>query len=444
MSVARSLRRLSYLVALIGGVASLAVAEAPLPRATVSVMTLEGAINPVAAERVDEAIAAAADAGHAALVVRLDTPGGLDTSMRQIVKAIQASPVPVIVYVAPSGSRAASAGAFITLSAHVAAMAPGAAIGAASPVNMGGEAMDKTMKKKVTNDAVAYIRSLAEARGRNADMAERFVKTADSITETVALRENVIDRIAVDLPTLLAAVDGMTVATAAGEVTLATAGAATVTIEIDWRHQILGALADPNVAYILMMLGFYGLFFELSNPGAIFPGVVGAIALILAFYALQALPINYAGAALILLAFILFGLEVFVPSFGALTIGGLVAFVLGSLMLVDSPEEYMSVSLAIILPTALSTAAFFAFLVGAAARAQFRHVSSGKETYIGKRGVADSDLGADRPGTVLFEGDLWRGVTDGEPVAAGETVVVTGINGLTLTVRPADHPPGSA
>lgn len=400
------------------------------------VITVNGAINPVAAEYIVKSIATAeADPTVETLVIQLDTPGGLDTSMRQIVKELQRTPMPVIVYVAPSGSRAASAGAFITMAAHVAAMAPGTNIGAASPVNMGGEGMDVTMKKKVTNDAAAYIRSLAEAHGRNADAGEEMVRRGASMQETMALAENVVDLVAADLPALLAMVDGRVVKTAAGERKLATKGLAVKRLDMNWREKIFDALADPNIAYMLMMLGFYGLFFELSNPGTVLPGLLGAICLILAFYSLQTLPISYAGALLILLALIMFMLEIWIPSYGMLTLGGLISLILGSLMLVDSPEEYMRISLSMVLPVSVGTAAFFFFLVGSGIRAQYRKSITGMEGLIGEEGIAETDISMDSPGTVTAQGDIWSAVPQDGPITKGERVVVVGQKGLTLTVK---------
>ncbi|HZR45446.1 MAG TPA: ATP-dependent Clp protease proteolytic subunit, partial [Candidatus Manganitrophaceae bacterium] len=272
----------------------------------IHVITYDGIINPVSSELFTTAIAQAEQAGAEALVFQIDTPGGLDTSMRDIIKAMIASEVPIVVYVAPSGSRAASAGVFITLAAHLAAMAPGTNIGAAHPVAMGGGQMDEEMKKKVENDAAAYIRSLAERRGRNAAWAEKAVRESVSITEQEAVKLNIVDFVANDLPDLIKKIDGRTVTTARGKRLLSTAGAEVVKNPIGFRLRVLKTISDPNVAYILMLVGVTGLIAELYSPGAVLPGVVGAISLILAFYAFQTLPINYAGLLLILLAGVLF------------------------------------------------------------------------------------------------------------------------------------------
>jgi len=305
--------------------------------ADIIIIKADGVINRIMSEfiakSIDEAVTEKADA----LVIELDTPGGLDSSMRSIVKSIEASEVPVVVYVSPSGARAASAGVFITLSAHVAAMAPGTNIGAAHPVGVGGK-MDKTMAEKAENDAAAYIRSIAEKKGRNSKWAEKAVRESVSITQTQALELHVIDVVAPNLSSLLEAIDGRTVETPAGKHTIKTKGVKIRHKEMGLRHKILNIISDPNVAYLLMLLGFYGIFFEFTNPGAIFPGVFGAIALILALYSFQPdiLPVNYAGLLLIILAIILFILEVKITSHGALTIGGVIAMTIGSLMLFET------------------------------------------------------------------------------------------------------------
>lgn len=425
---------LFHIALLWAGVALLSVASVADSKHIVAI-TINGAINPVVAEHISKSIASAeADKSVEALVIEMDTPGGLDTSMRQIVKDIRKSQVPVIVYVAPSGSRAASAGAFIMLTAHVAAMAPGTNVGAASPVNMGGEGMDKTMKRKVTNDAAAYIRSIAEANGRNADIAEDMVRKGSSIAETEAVKNNVADLIAKDMTELLNMIDGRVVKLSNGERALATKGLTVKRVEMTLRQKIFDALANPNIAYMLMMLGFYGLFFELSNPGAVLPGLLGAVCLILAFYSLQTLPINYAGALLILMAVVMFMLELWVPSYGMLTLGGLVTLIMGSLMLIDSPEDYLRISLTVILPISLFTAAFFFFLVGSGIRAQRGKVITGAEGMVGMEGVAETAISSAEPGKVFVEGDIWNAVTNGENISTGDKVRVTGMKGLTLVV----------
>ena len=313
---------------------------------SVIVITVSDAITPVTAEYIGKGIDMAADRKAAALVIELDTPGGLDTAMREIIVKMLGSDVPVIVYVSPSGARAASAGVFITLAAHVAAMAPGTNMGAAHPVSLGQGKMDEEMAAKVTNDAAAYIRSIAEKRGRNADWAEEAVRKSVSVTEKEAVKKKIVDLVAEDLTALLKAIDGREVVTATMRKTLKVADATVKREPMGVRLKFLSIITNPNVAYILMILGFYGLFFELSSPGAIFPGVFGGICLILAFYAFQALPVNYAGLMLIVLAIILFLAEIKVVSYGVLTIGGVISMILGSVMLIDAPGDvpYMRIS----------------------------------------------------------------------------------------------------
>jgi membrane-bound serine protease (ClpP class) len=400
--------------------------------ATVAVATYEGVINPVAAEYLTQVIADAEKDHAQAVVIQLDTPGGLDTSMRMIIKEMSAAEVPIIVYVSPVGARAASAGVFITLAAQIAAMAPGTNIGAAHPVSMGGGEMDKEMKKKVENDAAAYIKSIAQKHGRNVQWAEDAVRESVSATETEALKLKIIDLIAGDLTALLAAVDGKTVQTAAGQSTLHTKSAALKKIPMTRRLKILNALSDPNIAYILMLLGTYGLIFELSSPGAILPGVVGAICIILAFYSFQALPINYAGLLLILAAIVMFIAEIKVPSYGLLTVGGVVSMVLGSLMLIRTDLPSMQVSLWVILPTAIATAGFFVLVIGMAWKTHKQKPVAGIEGFIGRSGIAQTEI---RPsGQVLIQGEIWEAVSS-EPVRKGETVEVTEIEGLKLHVK---------
>jgi len=420
----------SGLLVLAGTVPAVDKSQAPV----VDLLTYDGVINPVAAEYIADGIVAAESAHRAAVVLQLDTPGGLDTSMRIIIKAINASTVPVIVYVSPSGSRAASAGTFITLAAHIAAMAPGTNIGSAHPVSMGGGEMDEEMKKKVENDAAAYIQSIAEKRGRNAAWAEEAVRKSVNVTEEEAVKLRIVDLVAADVPALLAAVDGRTVETSDGKKQLATKGADIVRTPLSWRLRLLNALIDPNVAYVLMLLGTYGLLYELMSPGAILPGVVGSICLILAFYAFQTLPINYAGLLLILLAIILFVAEIKVPSYGLLTVGGIIAMFLGSLMLIKSDFSYLQVSMKVIVPSVLGTALFFLFVVGMAVRTFGARPVTGAEGLVGGHGIARSDLSP--TGTVFIHGELWDAQSS-ETVRQGDEVVVTAVEGLRLKVTRA-------
>jgi len=396
------------------------------------VINVNGVINPVSAEFIGKSIRKANENKVEALVIELDTPGGLDTSMRSIVKDIVASGVPVIVYVSPGGSRAASAGVFITLAAHVAAMAPGTNIGAAHPVGIG-EKMDKTMAEKATNDAVAYIKSIAEQRGRNAKWAEDAVRKSVSATEKDALKEHIIDLVAKDLNALLSDVDGQQVQTAYGTKVLHTRNAAVIREEIGIRQKILNLISDPNIAYILMLLGFYGLFFELTNPGSLFPGVIGSICLILAFYAFQTLPVNYAGLLLIILAIILFILEIKIVSHGILTIGGVIAMVIGSLMLFEPSSPFIKLSFYVILPAVLVTALFFTVTISLAIKAYRRKPVTGAEGLIASPGTAETDI-TDTGGTVLLHGERWAAYSD-EHISKDEHIIVISVSGLKVKVR---------
>lgn len=396
------------------------------------VITVNGVINPVTAEYITKSIRKAVKNNAEALVIELDTPGGLDTSMRNIVKEIIGSDVPIIVFVAPSGARAASAGVFITLAAHIAAMAPGTNIGAAHPVALG-EKMDKTMAEKVTNDAAAYIKSIAEKRGRNVRWAEDAVRKSISATETEALKERIIDLIAKDINSLLNAIDGRKVQTTLGEKILKTGNATVNREEMGLRLKILALISDPNVAYILMLLGFYGLFFELTNPGAIFPGVIGGICLILAFYAFQTLPVNYAGLLLIILAIILFILEVKIVSHGVLTIGGIISMVIGSLMLFESPGPFIKLSIYLILPAAIATALFFTLTIRLALKAHRRKPVTGTEGLVGEEGIARTEI-TDKGGTALVHGEIWQAFSD-ERIERDDKIVVEAVKGLKIKVR---------
>jgi membrane-bound serine protease (ClpP class) len=396
------------------------------------VATVEGVINPVASEFIGKSIEDAQERGAEVLVIELDTPGGLMDSMRDIIKKMIASDVPVVVFVSPSGARAASAGAFITLASHVAAMAPQTNIGAAHPVGVGQD-MDETMSEKVTNDAVAYIKSLAERRGRNTQWAEDAVRKSISSTEQEALKANVIDLVTDNTETLLRDINGWKVETAAGEKVLNTEAADIVRVEMGVRHKILDLISNPNVAYILMILGFYGLFFELTNPGAIFPGVTGAICLILAFYAFQTLPVNYAGLLLILLAVVLFIMETQITSYGLLTIGGIGSMILGSLMLFESGSPFIQLSLSVIIASVLVTAAFFLIVIRLVVKAYRRRPATGMEGLVGEKAIAHTDISPEG-GQVALHGEFWR-ASAGEHIGKGEKVVVESMDGLKVKVK---------
>lgn len=397
------------------------------------IATYEGIINPVAAEYLHDAIASAQETDAHVLIIKLDTPGGLDTSMRLIVKDITNAAIPVVVFVAPSGGRAASAGVFITMAAHVAAMSPGTNIGAAHPVAMGGGEMDTTMKEKVENDSAAYIKSIAEQRGRNVAWAEDAVRKSVSVTEQEALKLKIIDLVAEDLPDLLTQLHGRRVALPGGPLTMVTAGLEIRPFPMGLRLELLKALSDPNIAYLLMTIGTIGMLAELYNPGAILPGIVGAISLILAFYSLQSLPVNYAGVLLFILGIVFFVLEATVTSYGLLAIGGVVSLTLGSLMLIKSDAEFFQVSWTVIVPVIITTAAVSLFIVGMGVRALRRSPQTGAESMVGAVGVAKTALCPD--GKLAIHGELWDAVSD-TPVQPGGSAKVLRIEGLTLYVTP--------
>ena len=399
----------------------------------VDVYPVEGVINPVTVEFMTGSIAKSAEEGATAVVFQLDTPGGLVESTRLIVKSLLNADIPVVVYVSPSGARAASAGTFITMAGHIAAMAPGTNIGAAHPVSGEGKDIEGDMRKKAENDIAAFARSIADKRGRNADWAEQAVRESVSITETDALEQNVIDIVAEDVPDLLAQIDGRTIAVGGDEVTLRTAQAEIRYRQMSWRQQVLAVVTHPQIALMLLSIGSLGLLIELYNPGLIFPGVIGAISVLLAFYSLQTLPVNYAGLALIGLAFILFILESQIPSFGMLTIGGLVSMFLGALMLIDSPEDYLRIPLSTIFVVVGTTGGLMALVVGAAARSFSRQPVTGQEGMIGATGVVKKRI--DPTGTVALQGTLWTAQSH-IPIDVDAAVRVEAVNGLKLTVVP--------
>ena len=405
--------------------------------APVAVVPVEGAIGPATADFVRRAIERAATDGSQLVVLRIDTPGGLDVSMREIIKAILASPVPVASFVAPSGARAASAGTFILYASHVAAMAPGTNLGAASPVSlMGGGGSEKdgkkgedTMTKKVTNDAVAYIRGFAQLRHRNVDWAEKAVREAVSLPAEEALKMKVIDYVAADVPALLKQIDGKTV----DKKKLELAGAEIRQVQSDWRTEFLAIITNPSVAYLLILVGVYGLLFEFMNPGLVMPGVVGVIALLIAAYALHLLPVNYAGLALMLLGIGFMVAEAFFPAYGSLGIGGLIAFVVGSIMLIEERNlPGFEIPYALIGGVAAASAGFLIFAFGMLMRSRRRPVVSGREHMIGASGEALEDFEGE--GWARVRGESWR-VRAAGAVQRGERLRVTSIDGLVLTVE---------
>jgi membrane-bound serine protease (ClpP class) len=433
------------LAILLSGLNSLAVPEkkettekqappavaAPVQQKVIYLIKIDAPITPVVAEYIIKSIDTATADKAEALIIELNTPGGLLDATNDIVIRMMASEIPLVVYVAPSGGRAASAGVFITMAANIAAMAPTTHIGAASPVQLEGK-MDETMQKKAMNDTTAMARGIAEKRGRNAKWAEDAVRKAISSTETEALKLGVIDLIAPDVPTLLKEIDGKDVDVVVGKKSIRSAGAKIVEINMGFRYRLLEIISNPNIAYILMILGFYGLYFELSNPGAIFPGVAGAICLILAFYALHTLPINYAGLMLIILGIGLFIAEAFITSHGVLGVGGTISMLFGSLMLIDSSAPALQISWIVIIPAVAASALLFIITVTVAVRVYREKPNTGKAGMIGMQAVAKTDVRAD--GQVFMRGEYWSAWSD-EPIQKGEKVTVLSIKGLKLKVK---------
>ena len=424
--------------------------------------TIEGAIGPAAVDYLKRGFSQAQDRGAPLIIIQMDTPGGLDTAMRDIIRAIIASPIPVATYVAPGGSRAASAGTYILYASHVAAMAPGTNLGAATPVQIGGapgvedfndddddnaddekaeeendEEPDRrpAMERKLIEDAVAYIRALADMRGRNADWAEKAVRESVSLGATEALELNVIDHVAENVDDLLAQIHGREVKVAVGTVTLDTKDLIVTRVDPDWRNELLAIITNPNIAYILMLVGIYGLIFELANPGSIVPGVLGAICILVALFAFQALPINYAGAALMLLGVAFMVAEAFMPSFGILGIGGLVAFALGSLLLVDTGVEAYEISMTLVIGVSIVSFAVFFGIASMALRAYRMRVTAGREQLLGIEAVAAADF-VDGRGKVRVLGELWNAESE-EAIRKGDSVKVTAVDGLHLQVSRA-------
>jgi membrane-bound serine protease (ClpP class) len=405
-------------------------------RNSIHLIKIDGVINPVATEYILESIEKAEDANVELLIIEMDTPGGLMVSMHDIVKGILGADVPIAVYVSPSGSRAGSAGVFITIAAHIAAMAPGTNIGSAHPVNMSGsQDTSQVMEEKIVNDAVAHIRSVAQKRGRNADWAESAVRESANITEKEAVRLNVVEYIVPTVDSLLIAINGKEVEVLSGIRVLDTENARIESYEMNWRQKALDILSDPNILYILFLIGITGISLELYNPGSILPGVVGGICIILFLYSVQTIPVNIAGILLIIFSAILFLLEIKIPSYGLLTIGGVVSLVLGSLMLVDSPLPFLQISWKVILGATITITLFFIFAIGFAIRAYRKKPSTGKEGLVGEEGVTIEALSP--TGQIEVHGEIWKAVSD-QKIKKGQQVIVEEVDAqhLRLKVKP--------
>ena len=401
-----------------------------------NVITVEGVITSPTAKYIANSIESAQKDGAEGLIILLDTPGGLDTAMRDIAKSILNAPLPVIVFVSPPGARAASAGVIITEAAHIAAMAPGTNIGAAHPVSIGiggsAEDKDKTMSKKIENDAAAYARSIAKTRGRSEEWVEKAVRKSESITAEEALKLNVIDLIAPDVEKLLAAIDQKEVNLAKGKKKISTKNAVIINKKMGTRQGILAAISDPNISYILLLIGLAGLYFELSTHGAILPGVIGGISLLLAFFGLSSLPVNYTGILMIIFGVILFIAEIKVMSHGMLTVGGIISLIMGSLLLFDTTEPALRLSLQVLVPAVLVASGFFIVVIWLAVKAQLRKHYTGAESMIGSEAEVVTDITDE--GKVFLNGEYWKATSE-KPVKKGSKVRVVKVEGLSLIVE---------
>lgn len=424
---------ITILIFLLLGSVFAAIEDRGNDRESIHVIEVDGIINPVSAKYIVRSIDLAHEENAQCLIIVLDTPGGLMESMRQIVKKMLSAEIPVVVYVAPSGARAASAGVFITMAAHVAAMASSTNIGAAHPVTLGGKEQDKAMMEKIVNDTVAYAKSIARKRGRNDEWAAKAVEKSVSITEEEALKLKVIDLISPSLDNLILQLNGRKIAMDEKKVlVLNTKDAKINQISMTWKDKLLDAISHPQIAYLLFLLGMMGIYFEISNPGAILPGVIGGISIILAFFALQVLPVNYAGLALMILGVILFIAEIKVTSYGLLSVAGIFSLLMGSIMLIDNPTEYLRLSWQVIIPAVAVSAGFFIFAVTMAIRSRLKKPTTGIEGLAGRIGIAESDFRPD--GRVAVYGEIWSAESE-DKIKKGDKVEVIRVNKLRLTVK---------
>lgn len=428
------LKKISYaLIAVFILTSVLAIAQEKRP--VFNVITVDGVITSPTAKYIASSIEQASKDKAEALIILLDTPGGMDTAMRDIAKSLLNAPLPVIVYVYPSGARAASAGVIITTAAHIAAMAPGTNIGAAHPVSIGiggSGNVDKTMSDKIENDAAAYVRSIAKTKGRSEEWVEKAVRKSESITAEEALKLNVIDLVAIDIEKLLAAINGKEVVVAGNKKKLNTKNAELNDKEMSTRQRILSAISDPNISYLLLLIGLAGLYFEFSTPGAILPGVIGGISLLLAFFGLSTLPVNYTGILLIIFGIILFIAEIKVMSSGLLTVGGVISLVLGSLLLFDSPEPALRLSFQVLIPAVVVASGFFIVVIWLAVKAQMRKHFTGAEAMIGEEVDVVRDI--DKEGEVFIKGEYWKARSDA-PIPKGAKAKIIKVDGMKLTVE---------
>ncbi len=416
------------------------IAAAQVP-GDIYLLRLEGTINPITAQYIVDGIQEAEINQAECIIIQMDTPGGLDNSMRRIIKEILNSSTPIVLYVFPQGARAASAGAFIMLAANIAVMAPGTNIGAAHPVAIGEGQIDEETRSKIVNDAAAYIKSITNIRGKNEELAEKFVRESISITEQEALENNIIDFVAVDLDQLLFMLDGVKTTTRSGEIRLNTLNKDIFKYEMSIKDLFLHALTNPNIAYILLFLGIYGILGEFSSPGTFFPGIFGTICLILAFVSFQMIPINIAGIFLIVVGIVLFIFEIYTPTFGLLTIGGITSLTLGSFMLTKDMAPFLKISSSVIITMVIFTGLFFLFAITKGIKIQWKKPIAGKENMIDLIGITKTELNPN--GQISVQGEIWRAATsDNEPINKGEKVKIIKVEGLTLIVQKIEKKEG--